>query len=88
MPWHCDSTGGPVGFDKATWKADVVEDVAGPSVKMTHVSPDGDQGETPSTDIPGVPDLHMPENTDSPSIFTSFLTRLQAIKADFCFFES
>lgn len=36
--------GGLKGFFKAVWDANVVEDTAGPSVAMTYVSPDGEEG--------------------------------------------
>ncbi|WP_181016738.1 aldose epimerase family protein [Luteibacter rhizovicinus] len=36
--------GGKVGFDKVIWNVDKVESGATPSVTLTYVSPDGDQG--------------------------------------------
>jgi aldose 1-epimerase len=36
--------GGPNGFDKAVWKARVLESASGPAVEFSHVSPDGDAG--------------------------------------------
>ena len=36
--------GGKVGFDKVIWNVDKVESGAKPSVTLTYVSPDGDQG--------------------------------------------
>jgi aldose 1-epimerase len=36
--------GGKLGFDKVVWTVDKVESGATPSVTMTYVSPDGDQG--------------------------------------------
>ncbi|MGF6494811.1 aldose 1-epimerase [Luteibacter sp. 621] len=36
--------GGKLGFDKVVWTVDKVESGANPSVTMTYVSPDGDQG--------------------------------------------
>jgi aldose 1-epimerase len=36
--------GGKVGFDKVIWTVDKVESGAKPSVTLTYVSPDGDQG--------------------------------------------
>ncbi|WP_233260335.1 aldose epimerase family protein [Luteibacter sp. OK325] len=36
--------GGKVGFDKVIWNVDKVESGARPSVTLTYVSPDGDQG--------------------------------------------
>jgi aldose 1-epimerase len=36
--------GGKVGFDKVVWSVDKVESGATPSVTLTYVSPDGDQG--------------------------------------------
>lgn len=36
--------GGKVGFDKVVWTVDKVESGATPSVTLTYVSPDGDQG--------------------------------------------
>ncbi len=36
--------GGPVGFDKAVWAAEPVEEPGAVGVKLTHVSEDGDQG--------------------------------------------
>ncbi|MDQ7997504.1 MAG: aldose epimerase family protein [Luteibacter sp.] len=36
--------GGKVGFDKVIWTVDKVESGATPSVTLTYVSPDGDQG--------------------------------------------
>ena len=36
--------GGRVGFDKALWRAEVVESVRGPLLTLKHVSPDGDEG--------------------------------------------
>jgi aldose 1-epimerase len=36
--------GGTKGFDKAVWKAEVVGSGEGPSVRFSHVSPDGDEG--------------------------------------------
>ncbi len=36
--------GGKAGFYKALWDAKVVNDSAGPSVAMTYVSPDGEEG--------------------------------------------
>jgi aldose 1-epimerase len=36
--------GGKVGFDKVLWTVDKVESGATPSVTLTYVSPDGDQG--------------------------------------------
>jgi aldose 1-epimerase len=36
--------GGKVGFDKVIWSVDKVESGATPSVTLTYVSPDGDQG--------------------------------------------
>jgi aldose 1-epimerase len=36
--------GGKLGFDKVVWSVDKVESGANPSVTMTYVSPDGDQG--------------------------------------------
>ncbi|KJV29700.1 aldose epimerase family protein [Luteibacter yeojuensis] len=36
--------GGKLGFDKVVWSVDKVESGATPSVTMTYVSPDGDQG--------------------------------------------
>jgi len=36
--------GGVVGFDQAVWKAEMLHTAAGPAVKFTHQSPDGDQG--------------------------------------------
>ena len=36
--------GGPKNFDKYVWKAQEVTSPDGPSVQMTHVSPDGDEG--------------------------------------------
>ncbi len=36
--------GGEKGFFKALWDAVIVEDTAGPSVAMTYVSPDGEEG--------------------------------------------
>ncbi len=36
--------GGLVGFDKVVWKAEPVRSHDGPSLRLTHLSPDGDQG--------------------------------------------
>ncbi len=36
--------GGPGGFDKALWKVAQVASVPVPTVRFTHISPDGDQG--------------------------------------------
>jgi aldose 1-epimerase len=36
--------GGIKGFDKAVWKAEAIKTADGPGVKLTHVSPDGDEG--------------------------------------------
>jgi len=36
--------GGKIGFDKVVWKASAVDTPAGPSVVLTHLSPDGDEG--------------------------------------------
>jgi len=36
--------GGRVGFDKAVWKADPIDAVGAAGVKLTHTSPDGDEG--------------------------------------------
>ncbi|MCX7983677.1 MAG: galactose mutarotase [Bacteroidetes bacterium] len=36
--------GGHKGFSKVVWNATIVDDTAGPSVAMTYVSPDGDEG--------------------------------------------
>ena len=36
--------GGKLGFDKVVWTVDKVESSANPSVTMSYVSPDGDQG--------------------------------------------
>ncbi len=36
--------GGKKGFDKVVWKAEDVSGPAGPAVKLTHLSPDGDEG--------------------------------------------
>jgi aldose 1-epimerase len=36
--------GGIKGFDKVVWKAEAVDGPNGPSVVLTHVSPDGDEG--------------------------------------------
>jgi aldose 1-epimerase len=36
--------GGLKGFDKAVWKAETISNIDGPSVRFTHVSPDGDEG--------------------------------------------
>lgn len=34
--------GGPIGFDRAAWQAEILGDA--PGVRLRHVSPDGDQG--------------------------------------------
>ncbi len=36
--------GGNVGFDKAVWKAEEVQTPDAPALKLTHLSPDGDEG--------------------------------------------
>ena len=36
--------GGPGGFDKAVWDAEPFDDQNGSGVRLSHVSPDGDQG--------------------------------------------
>ncbi len=36
--------GGPQGFDRGVWQARPSETVAGPSLELSHLSPDGDQG--------------------------------------------
>jgi len=36
--------GGIKGFNRVVWKAEEVDNPAGPSVKMTYLSPDGDEG--------------------------------------------
>jgi aldose 1-epimerase len=36
--------GGLKGFDKAVWKAEELKGGDGPAVRLTHVSPDGDEG--------------------------------------------
>jgi aldose 1-epimerase len=36
--------GGKIGFDKVVWKATAVDTPTGPSVVLTHLSPDGDEG--------------------------------------------
>jgi aldose 1-epimerase len=36
--------GGKIGFDKVVWKAQGADTPAGPSVVLTHLSPDGDEG--------------------------------------------
>ncbi len=36
--------GGKKGFDKVVWKAEDVSGPAGPAVRLTHLSPDGDEG--------------------------------------------
>lgn len=36
--------GGNIGFDKALWNAETVQDSAGPSLRLTYISPDGEEG--------------------------------------------
>lgn len=36
--------GGVIGWDKVVWKADASETPDGPALRLTHVSPDGDEG--------------------------------------------
>ena len=36
--------GGKIGFFKVLWNANVVNDSSGPSIEMTYVSPDGEEG--------------------------------------------
>ncbi|HNP72473.1 MAG TPA: aldose epimerase family protein [Kouleothrix sp.] len=36
--------GGPIGFDRAVWRTEVLSDGAEPSLALQHLSPDGDQG--------------------------------------------
>ena len=36
--------GGKVGFNKVLWDAKVVQDSAGPSLELTYISPDGEEG--------------------------------------------
>lgn len=36
--------GGIKGFNRVVWKAEEIDNPAGPSVKMTYLSPDGDEG--------------------------------------------
>ncbi len=36
--------GGPKGFDKAVWKAELMDGPNGPAVEFRHLSPDGDEG--------------------------------------------
>lgn len=36
--------GGPVGFDKVVWKAEVIERDGLPGLELSYLSPDGDQG--------------------------------------------
>jgi aldose 1-epimerase len=36
--------GGVKGFDKVVWKAEQIDSPEGPAVRLTHVSPDGDEG--------------------------------------------
>jgi len=43
--------GGPVGFDKIVWKATEIENENGVGIKMSHTSPDGDQGFPGNLDV-------------------------------------
>jgi aldose 1-epimerase len=36
--------GGKIGFNKVLWTAQTVQDTAGPSLQLTYVSPDGEEG--------------------------------------------
>lgn len=45
--------GGKVGFNRVQWESEAFESKLGPAVKLTYVSPDGDQG------YPGTVTLHV-----------------------------
>jgi len=47
----CNLHGGRVGFDKAIWRAEPFQAAVGPALRLTHRSPDGDEGFPGTLDV-------------------------------------
>jgi aldose 1-epimerase len=58
--------GGPVGFDKVFWKVASATDESAPTLVLTHVSPDGDQG------FPGTLSVQATYRLDGDSLWLEF----------------